>query len=160
MSTTVPISTAPTVIYSPQAHTSTAIITNAGTSTVFLGQSGVTAATGLPLVAGQTIQLLDTTVSLYAVSGLASVASPTDTLSADASASGTALTVASGGASFTAGMVVFIEDGNSSEIVTVGAGSTGTSVVVSALQFDHATGVKFGQLAQSAGGVVTVVSGT
>lgn len=160
MSTTVPISTAPVVIYSPQAHTSTAIITNAGTSTIFLGQSGVAATTGLPLAPGQTVQLLQVTVPLYAVSGLASVIAPTDTLSADASASDTALTVASGGASFTEGMVVAIQDGSDSEVVTVGAGSTGTSVVVSALQFDHATGVKFGQLARSAGGVVTVVSGT
>lgn len=160
MSTTVPVSNAPVVIYSPQAHTSTAIITNAGTTTVFLGQSGVSATTGLPLTPGQTVQLLHVNVPLYAVGGPTVITSPTDTLSADASASGTALTVASGGASFTQNMLVSIQDGANSEIVTVGSGSTGTSVVVSALQFDHVTGTKFGQLSHTTGGSVSVVSGT
>lgn len=156
---TVAVGTAPTLIFAPQANAQNFIITNTGTSTVYLGQSGVTSATGFPLKPTQQISLPSVSQSIYAVSAAGSVKAPTSVTSGSVVATGTALPVASGGASYTNGMVVAIQDGNSSELVTVGAGSTGTSVVVSALAFNHGTGVTFGQLAGSNNASIRVVSG-
>ena len=66
-------------------------------------------------------------------------AAPAGTTNAAVAAGATALPVASGGASFTAGMYVWIEDAGTpalNEVVKVGSGSTGTSVVL-------ATGTRF-----------------
>lgn len=153
------VGTAPTLLFTPSATVQAVVITNTGTSTVYLGQSGVTAALGLPLSPGQSLNLTNQTVALYGVAGANTVVSPTDTLSAPASQGATALTVASGGAAFTNGMIVSIQDGNNSELVTVGNGSTGTSVVVSATAFAHATGVTFGQFSSRNGASVRVTYG-
>lgn len=83
----------------------------------------------------------------YTASGTA--ASPAGTLSAPVSAGATALPVASGGASFTSGMFVWIEDAGTpaaSEVVKVTSGSTGTSVAIdptTPCRFAHATSTPF-----------------
>lgn len=155
----VPVTAVATAIYTPQNTNASLIVTNVGASTLYLGQSGVTAATGLPIYPGQIVNLTRITAAVYAVADTDIVTSPTDTISATVTAGDTALTVASGGASFTNGMKVAIQDGPRTEIVTVGAGSTGTSVVVSATAFGHAIGVKFGVFASTQAGCVTVVGG-
>jgi hypothetical protein len=154
-----PVGSAPALIFAPQAMAQNLIVNNMGRTTAFLGQTGVTAATGFPLEPGQEISLPDVNYSIYAVSGLNNVVSPTNTLSADATLGATALAVASGGASFTNGMVVSIQDGNNSELVVVGAGSTGTSVVVAATTKAHSTGVTFGQFSTRSGTSISVTSG-
>lgn len=60
----------------------------------------------------------------------ATAVAPTSTGTAAVSAGGTAITVASGGASFTNGMVLVYDTGGVPEIVTVNGSSTGTSVPV------------------------------
>jgi hypothetical protein len=74
-------------------------------------------------------------------------ASPAGVTNAPVAAGATALPVASGGASFTSGMYVWIQDAGSpaaNEVVTVGAGSTGTSVVLSTpARFAHASATPF-----------------
>lgn len=74
-------------------------------------------------------------------------ASPASTLSAPVSAGGTALTVASGGASFTQGMAVWIEDGGTpalNEVVIVANGATATNIPLSTpLRFAHSTSTPF-----------------
>jgi len=83
----------------------------------------------------------------YTASGTA--ASPAGTTSAPVSAGATNLTVASGGASFTAGMFVWIEDAGTpaaNEVVKIGAGSTSTNVVLDATtptRFAHLTATPF-----------------
>lgn len=83
----------------------------------------------------------------YTVSG--TTAAPASTTSAPAAAGALALTVASGGASFTAGMWVWIEDAGTpaaNEVVKIGAGSTSTNVVLDAttpLRFAHLTATPF-----------------
>ena len=62
------------------------------------------------------------------------------------SAGGTGLPVASGGTVFTAGQNLIIDTGTAAEVVQVGSGSTGTSVVISALVKGHGSGVHFGNL--------------
>ena len=65
---------------------------------------------------------------------------PTGVTSATAAAGATSLTVASGGASFTAGTIVQVGATTTAETVTVGAGSTSTSIVLAApLRFAHAS---------------------
>lgn len=140
------VGTAPSLIFTPQVNAQSVTITNTGVETVYLGQTGVTAATGLPLPAGLSINLTIVPAALYAVSGAPNLKSPTATTSGSVIQGATALPVASGGTSFTNGMLVYILDGNNTELVTVGAGSTGTSVVVSATAFAHGSGVTFGQL--------------
>jgi hypothetical protein len=67
---------------------------------------------------------------------------PTSTLSSAVAAGVSALPVASGGASFTAGTVVQIGTTTLAETVTVGAGSTSTSIVLAApTRFAHASAV-------------------
>lgn len=72
----------------------------------------------------------------------------------------TAISVASGGASFTLGMILFIDTGTSTEVVTVNSAPSGTSIpvgytelesgtgnsVVSGFQKNHLTAMAFGQL--------------
>lgn len=108
-----------------------------------------------PLIAGWTMGanlfgdvfggLLWNLMGDYTVTGTA--ASPASTTSAPVIAGATALPVASGGASFTAGMQVWIEDSGTpaaNEVVTVGAGSTSTSVVLSTpTRFAHSSATPF-----------------
>lgn len=155
MAATISVGTVAALVFTPQRYSTTATITNNGTSTLYLGQSTVTAATGLPLKPGQSLNMTFTQ-NIYAVAGNDSVVTPTSTLSAGVSAAGTALTVASGGTAFTNGMVVSILDGASSELVTVGSGATGTNIPVSALAFAHNSGVAFGQFQRHNGGSVQV----
>lgn len=83
----------------------------------------------------------------YTVSG--TTASPAGVSSAPIAAGATSITVASGGASFTAGMWVWIEDAGTpaaNEVVKIGAGSTGTNVVLDATtptRFAHLTATPF-----------------
>jgi hypothetical protein len=82
----------------------------------------------------------------YTASGTA--ASPASTTNAGVAAGALALPVASGGASFTSGMYVWIEDAGSppaSEVCAVGTGSTSTSVVLASpgTRFAHATATPF-----------------
>jgi len=153
--TTVSVPSSPVAVFTPSGSDTTAVLTNTGTSTLYLGQSGVTAATGFPLMAGKSMQVCYN-ATLYAVAAVDAIKTPTSTLSSNALLGATALAVASGGTSFTNGMIVSIIDGNNTELVTVGAGSTGTSVVVSATAHAHASGVTFGQFNGHQGGSIQV----
>lgn len=67
------------------------------------------------------------------------VSTPTSTTTATTAVGALALTVGSGGASFTNGTFVQIGAGTTAEICTVGAGSTGTNIVLSTpTRFSHA----------------------
>lgn len=151
----VSVPSSPVVVFAPSGVDTTAVLLNTGSTTLYLGQSAVTAATGFPLAPGQSITV-NYGFKLYAVAGVDVIKAPTSVTSGSVSAAGVALPVASGGTSFTNGMIVSIQDGNLSEVVTVGAGSTGTSVVVSALANSHASGVTFGQFVNHTGGSIQV----
>lgn len=61
--------------------------------------------------------------------------------------SSVAISVASGGTSFTSGMKLLYDTGTSAEVVTVGAGATGTSIPVpGGFAKSHNTAATFGQL--------------
>ncbi|HTX28853.1 MAG TPA: hypothetical protein VME19_17755 [Streptosporangiaceae bacterium] len=91
--------------------------------------------------------------------------SPTGTTNAAITAgTSTALSVASGGASFTSGMILVVDSGSLTEIVTVSGTPTGTSVPVpGGFAHSHASGAAFGQMlltpSQAASQADTPVSG-
>lgn len=153
------VGTAPVLIFTPQTYAQSAIINNLGNVQVYLGQTGVTAATGFPIGPGQEIDLAQVNRPIYAVAAPPTVKAPTGTTNNTISQGGTAVPVASGGASFTQGTALVLVDGNNTEVVTVGAGSTGTSIVISAAAFAHASGISIGQLSVSQNGVLGVQAG-
>jgi hypothetical protein len=73
---------------------------------------------------------------------------PTGTSTAVLNAGGTAITVASGGASFTSGMLLLYDTAGSvnAEVLTVTTTGTATNIPVSAAVKGHLTGALFGQL--------------
>ena len=79
---------------------------------------------------------------------IGTAASPAGTTNSTVAAGALALPVASGGASFTSGMYVWLEDASTpalNEVCLVGSGSTATSVVLAApgTRFAHATAMPF-----------------
>lgn len=157
----VPVSAIPTLLYTPASSNDRVRIANAGQTTVFLGQSAVTAATGLPLRAGsKPILLTSNNGAIYGVAAPVATGTPSGTTSAALAAGVTGLTVASGGASFTQGSIILLDTGAKAETLTVGAGSGATNIVVNATQFPHATGATIVTLTGSCGTSVHVTSGT
>ena len=76
-----------------------------------------------------------------------SAVAPTGTSNAILAAGGTAIGVASGGASFTSGMTLLYDTGLNTEVLTVNGAATGTSIPVTAAARAHSSAVTFGQLA-------------
>ena len=83
MATThIPVSGAPVLVYTPASQGVPHVtLINEGTATAYIGQAGVTLASGLPLAPRQQVSLPFCPVSLYAVSGAVATATAT-TLSA------------------------------------------------------------------------------
>src|SRR5947209_16224655 len=75
-----------------------------------------------------------------------SAVAPTGTSNAALAAGGTAIGVASGGASFTNGMLLLYDTGTLAEVLTVNGSATGTSIPVTAAVKAHGSAVTFGQL--------------
>ena len=71
---------------------------------------------------------------------------PTGTSNAALNVGGTAIGVASGGASFTNGMQLLYDTGQLTEVLTVNGAATGTSIPVTAAARSHLSGAAFGQL--------------
>jgi hypothetical protein len=76
-----------------------------------------------------------------------SAVAPTGTSNAAISAGGTAISVASGGASFTNGMLLLLGTGVLAEVVTVNGTATATNIPITAAVRGHASAMTFGQLA-------------
>jgi hypothetical protein len=72
--------------------------------------------------------------------------SPTGTTNASRSVGAATLPVASGGASFTTGMLVLVETGPNAEVVTVTSTGSATSIPITPLGKAHNSGVAIGQL--------------
>ena len=150
----VSVPSSPVVVFAPSGNDTTAVLLNTGTSTLYLGQSTVTAASGFPLLAGQSVPV-NYNAKLYAVAGADVVKSPTTTTTATSIVGATSLTVAAG-TSFTTNMVVSIIDGNSSEVVTCTAPGGSTTLTISAAAFAHGSGVTVGQFNNHSGGSIQV----
>lgn len=151
---------AATLVYQPQTSHDHVFIANNSSAVVYLGQVNVSAATGMPLYPSQIFDLPVVKTSIYAASSTGSVGSLSGTATASVAQGATGITVASGGASWTQGMLLQFNDGVRTEYVTVGAGSGPTNIVISATAFAHNNGVTFTQQLGGAGGVLTVTAGT
>jgi hypothetical protein len=71
---------------------------------------------------------------------------PTGTDTATLAVGGTTLTVASGGASFTSGMLLLFDTGSNAEVLRVTSTGTATNIPVSAAIKAHLANATFGQL--------------
>lgn len=71
---------------------------------------------------------------------------PTGTANATLAVGGTAISVASGGASFTGGMILLTGTGTAAEVLRVTATGSATSIPVTAVAKAHTSGSTFGQL--------------
>lgn len=122
---------------------SVVIVTLSGFTLTFVYVNGVQVGTtnaAYAVPAGGTISVT------YSVVGTWTWALPAS--NGTIAAGAVALPIAAGGAEFTAGEALYFSDGTLSEIVTVGPGSTATSIVIEAPGFAnaHATSKSFGDL--------------
>lgn len=149
-----------TLVYQPVGSRDHVVISNLGKTPAYLGQQYVTAVTGLPLPSGHRLELFQVPSAIYAISGPgASNGLLATTTNAAANKGSTALPVASGGASYTAGMVLTVNTSGSVETVKVASGSTATSIALAAgLQFTHASGTQINQVAGTSNTVLVVTA--
>ena len=147
MPTTNVTGSAVTVIYYPPSsgnpHCS---LYNAGQQTAYVGQAGVSSATGLPLPPGNRARLFTAAGTIYATAGFNQV-SPFGTANAATSVGGSTITVTSGGTAFTSGMGIVVEPGTPrQEIAMVFASNAGTVTSAAAFTFAHGSATTFSQI--------------
>jgi hypothetical protein len=118
-------------------HNETAVAGPAGV--IYVGQSGVTPASGLPLLQGQHVRLDFCPVPLHAVS--AAVATATATTTSAAITAGVTTVPVNAGAGIGNGRQVQVGAGSAAETLTVTAGGgTNSLTVAPATSYDHKTG--------------------
>lgn len=156
---TVPVNGQAKQVYTPgKVGTPHAVIANRGTSTVYLGQSGVNAANGFPLLPGMEIVIPNAQVALFAAAGGITTTTPSTTTSAVAAVGATSITVTSN-AGFANGQLAVVGSGANQEVVSITGTGAGT-VTCSATVYPHNTGETIAQLATSAGSPLYVTGGT
>lgn len=135
--------------YPPSGGAAHAYIFNPGPWPAHLGDGpGVSSATGFRLMPQCRVDLALTAGTIWAVAG-GNQEAPYGTINAvTAYPGGSALTVASGGTAFTAGMTVIIEAGSPrQEVTSVASSNAGTVTVSPAMTYGHGTGTVFSQYA-------------
>ena len=130
--------TAVTVVYYPASSGNPhCILTNTGGNTAWVGQAGVSSATGLPMPPGDRSKLLFAGGTIYATAGFNQV-SPFGTANAATTIGGSTITVASGGTAFGTGSTFVVEPGTPrQEIAVVFATNAGTVTTTAAFTFGH-----------------------
>lgn len=113
-------------------------LVNAGTSTLYLGQSEVTQTSGLPFPAGAKLSYPHATFGVYAVCG-STTTTPSTTLSAAAAVGATTITVASA-TNFAAGMSIEIGTAPATETAVIASIASTTFTLTAGLEEDHASG--------------------
>lgn len=152
------VSAAPVKIYTPAPSGSpTAFVNNSGPGLIYLGGAGVTPNNGVPLPPNQSVNIARMAYALYAVSGNSATAVATTTTAANA-AGDTSLAITSGTGTVN-GQTVRVGAGTAAEVVTIVSGGGTTTLTVTALQYDHASGAAV-TVVTSLGSSATVVAGT
>ena len=130
--------TAVTVVYyPPSAGNPHCILSNIGGNTAYVGQSGISSATGLPMPPNDRAKLLFAGGTIYATAGFNQV-SPFGTANAATTIGGSTITVASGGTAFGTGSTFVVEPGTPrQEIAVVFATNAGTVTTTAAFTFGH-----------------------
>lgn len=132
----------PTWIFTPNSSAASNLqLTNLGSSILYIGQSGVTPNTGIPLNPGQKpIELFNVTQTLYACSRTSpGTAAATASTSASVTVGTTSWTVASGGmANIPVGTYFLVGAGTSQEVLKVAtSASTTTITTTTGTLFEH-----------------------
>ena len=130
--------TAVTVVYYPPSSGNPhCILSNIGGNTAYVGQSGISSATGLPMPPNDRAKLLFAGGTIYATAGF-NQASPFGTANAATTIGGSTITVASGGTAFGTGSTFVVEPGTPrQEIAVVFATNAGTVTTTAAFTFGH-----------------------
>ena len=130
--------TAVTVVYYPPSSGNPhCILSNIGGNTAYVGQSGISSATGLPMPPNDRSKLLFAGGTIYATAGFNQV-SPFGTANAATTIGGSTITVASGGTAFGTGSTFVVEPGTPrQEIAVVFATNAGTVTTTAAFTFGH-----------------------
>ena len=130
----------PTWIFTPNTSAASNLrVYNEGLNIVYIGQSGVTPATGLPLAPGRPFELFNVLQTMYACSPVVA-GTAAATLSTGLQTAGTtAFTVASGGmANIPVGTTFLIGSGSGREALVVATSTSTTSITTSTPSlFDH-----------------------
>ena len=139
--------TAVTVVYyPPSAGNPHCILTNIGGNTAYVGQSGISSATGLPMPPNDRAKLLFAGGTIYATAGFTQV-SPYGTANAATTIGGSTITVASGGTAFGTGSTIVEEPGTPRQEIAVVSSTNAGSVTTSApFTFGHGSATTFSQI--------------
>ena len=111
-------------------------LVNEGKSVVYIGQAGVTSASGLPLQPLQSVTLPFAPYSLYAVSGGALTATTANT-NAAAVAGATTLSFAASFVGTVNGQQIQVGTGSAAEGAQIVSGGGTATLTVTALAYDH-----------------------
>ncbi len=158
----VPVGPAAVQVYTPavvgKPHL---VIHNSGPATVYLGQVGVTAATGLPLPSKAKISLPFANVALYAACGGLTLSGTVTSNLSTAVTGGTSTTlVVASGTGFAAGQVVQVGSGGNAETLTLLTAIGTTLTPTTKPAFDHAVGEAVTLVTGASPGTLRVVAGT
>lgn len=147
------IGCAPVLVYSPAVSgTPVAFIYNEGTVPVWLGQNGLTITNGVLLQPGDHHKAVNATQSFYACTNWSATTAATQPTSAAVNAGGTTLTSTIAQGAIAAGSALLIgTSGSGGEVVTLVSGGGTTTLTVTALQYDHRTGITPQILTQTIG---------
>ena len=139
--------TAVTVVYYPASSGNPhCILTNTGGNTAYVGQSGISSATGLPMPPNDRAKLLFAGGTIYATAGFTQV-SPYGTANAATTIGGSTITVASGGTAFGTGSTIVVEPGTPRQEIAVVSSTNAGSVTTSApFTFGHGSATTFSQI--------------
>ena len=139
--------TAVTVVYyPPSAGNPHCILTNIGGNTAYVGQSGISSATGLPMPPNDRAKLLFAGGTIYATAGFTQV-SPYGTANAATTIGGSTITVASGGTAFGTGSTIVVEPGTPrQEIAVVSSTNAGSLTTSAPFTFGHGSATTFSQI--------------
>ena len=130
--------TAVTVVYYPASSGNPhCILTNTGGNTAWVGQSGVSSATGLPMPPNDRSRLLFAGGTIYATAGFNQIA-PYGTANAATTIGGSVISVASAGTAFGTGSTIVVEPGTPrQEIAVISQSAAGSVTTTAAFTFGH-----------------------
>lgn len=139
--------TAVTVVYYPPSSGNPhCILSNIGGNTAYVGQSGISSATGLPMPPNDRAKLLFAGGTIYATAGFTQVA-PYGTINAATTIGGSLLTVSSAGTAFGTGSTIVVEPGTPRQEIAVVSSTNAGSVTTSApFTFGHGSATTFSQI--------------
>ena len=132
------------VSYPPPYGHPHSILFNIGAQNAYVGQSGVSSATGLVVAPGGRVDLANASGTIYGIGGF-NQTTPYGTANAATSyPSGSTITVASGGTAFASATTIVVEPGTPrQEIATVFSSNAGSVVTNAPFTFAHGSATTF-----------------